>query len=218
MRNTRLALKALGGVALGLFCLALAMRKVSYDALLVSLAKLDLRYLAAAFLISLVIQLFRAWRWQIELSPLKSLRYPMVWQVISVAYMSINVLPFRLGEPVRPLLMSWKSGLSVAAIVGNWVFEKMMDAAAMVFFVHLTLLMTDLPQWASGASGASLLLFFLLLALVVSYWLGGDKAVDSMLGRLLPAHARSWLQGVLASAREGLSILPDRRMVAVVFL
>ena len=47
--------------------------------------------------------------------------------------------------------MSWKSGLSVSAIVGNWVFEKMLDAAAMVFFIHLTFLLTDLPEWAHFA-------------------------------------------------------------------
>jgi hypothetical protein len=41
--------------------------------------------------------------------------------------MRINVLPFRLGEPVRPILLSWKTGLKIPAIVGNWVFEKMLD-------------------------------------------------------------------------------------------
>ena len=141
-------------------------------------------------MLSLLIQVLRALRWQVELSPLKRLPYPLVWQVIAVAYMMINVLPFRIGEPVRPLLMSWRSGIKVSAIVGNWVFEKMMDAAAIVVFVHLALVTADLPDWAHHASEASLTAFVVMLALVVVFWLRGEEFFDATIGRRLPAHMR----------------------------
>jgi uncharacterized protein (TIRG00374 family) len=142
----------------------------------------------------------------------------MVWQVIAVAYMMINVLPFRMGEPVRPLLMSWRSKLPVSAIVGNWVFEKMMDTAAIVVFVHLALLTADLPHWARHASQASLTAFGVMLTVVVVFWLRGERFFDATIGRWLPDHARMKSLEILRSARSGLEILPDRRLVAWVFV
>ncbi len=131
--------------------------------------------------------------------------------------MMINLLPFRLGEPVRPVLMSWKSGLSVSAIVGNWVFEKMMDAAVLVLFIHVTLLATDLPHWAWEASAFSLSMFSALLVLVLGFWLRGQAFFDAGLGRVLPEKGRRWMLDVLTNAREGLRILPDRKLVSLVF-
>jgi uncharacterized protein (TIRG00374 family) len=210
--------KIVAGIAIGAFCLWLALRKVALDEVGAAIAEVDVRYLCAAFAVSLAIQVFRAWRWQIELTPLARLPFPLLWQVVSVAYMMINVLPFRLGEPVRPLLLSWKTGLTVPAIVGNWVFEKMMDTAVMVLLVHATLVAADLPPWAHRASTGSLVMFSSLLVLVVGFWLHGERFYEVTLARVLPAHAREKVRRVLLAAREGLQILPDRRLVATVFV
>ncbi len=218
MNRRRAIFKVAVGCLVGAGCLWLALRKVSLSEVMVALHGFDWRYLIAAVAVSLTIQVFRAWRWQIELTPLRPLPFALLWQVVSVAYMMINVLPFRLGEPVRPILLSWKTGLPIPAIVGNWVFEKMMDAAAMVLIIHLTLMMADLPTWAHRASGVSLGSFLVLLALVVAVWLRGEQFFDATLARLLPAHARAGTRRILLGARDGLQILPDRRLVSIVFL
>lgn len=210
--------KVTAGTAIGVFCLWLALRKVDLAEVGAALGDFDRRYLAAAVAVSLAIQVLRAWRWQIELTPLARVPYTLLWQVVSVAYMMINVLPFRLGEPVRPLLLSWKTGLSVPAIVGNWVFEKMMDTAVMVLIVHATLMMADLPPWAHRASTMSLVMFTSLLVLVVGFWLRGERFYDRTVARVLSDPASSKLRKVLVAAREGLQILPDRRLVARVFV
>ncbi len=217
MTRRNLATNVGVSIVLGGLCLWLALRQIEGQALARAFSQFDPRYLLPLVLISLTIQVFRAWRWQIELSPLARLPFVLVWQVVAVAYMMINVLPARLGEPVRPLLLAWKSALTVPAILGNWVFEKMMDSAVLVLFIHLTLLITDLPPWANKASTGSLAVFFLLLALVVGFWLRGPAFFDAVIGRFLPAPTRAWCLRVLSSAREGLQILPDRRLVAVVF-
>jgi uncharacterized protein (TIRG00374 family) len=216
--KTQITSKVLGSLAIGAVCLWFAVREVHGEELRDAFALFNAWYLIPLVLISLMIQVFRAWRWQIELSPLARLPFALLWQVIAVAYMMINVLPVRLGEPVRPVLLSWKTTLTVPAILGNWVFEKMMDAAAMVLFIHITLVIADLPDWANRASAFSLTLFVALLGLVVGFWLGGPTFFDRIIGRFLPERARAWCLRILTSAREGLAILPDRRLVAVVFV
>lgn len=202
----------------GLVCLWLAARRVDWSEVAEALHGFDRGWLVAALVISLLIQVLRALRWQLELSPLKRLPFTLVWQVVAVAYMMINVLPFRIGEPVRPLLMSWRSGVKVSSIVGNWVFEKMMDAAAIVVFVHLALVTADLPDWAHHASGASLTAFVVMLAIVVGFWLRGEAFFDATVGRWLSPHAHEKALRVLRTTRSGLDILPNRPLVALVFL
>jgi len=218
MKRPRVGWKVAISLLIGLACLWLAARSVNWRDVGTALERFDAAWLVAAIAISLAIQLLRALRWQVELSPLARLPFAMVWQVIAVAYMMINVLPFRMGEPVRPLLMSWRSKLPVSAIVGNWVFEKMMDTAAIVVFVHLALLTADLPPWAAHASQASLTAFAVMLSVVVVFWLRGERFFDATIGRWLPEHARGKALEILHTARSGLEILPDRRLVGWVFV
>lgn len=218
MKRPRVGRKVAISTLVGLVCLWLAARSVSWSEVGAALERFDVAWLVAAIAISLTIQLLRALRWQVELSPLARLPFATVWQVIAVAYMMINVLPFRMGEPVRPLLMSWRSKLPVSAIVGNWVFEKMMDTAAIVVFVHLALLTADLPPWAAHASQASLTAFAVMLSIVVVFWLRGERFFDATIGRWLSEQARAKALEILRTARSGLEILPDRRLVAWVFV
>lgn len=217
MKRPRLVARTAASLAIAAVCLWLAVASVSMADFTAALARFDPRWLIPAVATSLAIGLMRAWRWQLELRPLASLDYWPLWQVTAAAYMFINVLPFRLGEPLRPLLLSWRTGLAVPAIVSNWVFEKMMDAAAMVLFVHLTLVVTDLPAWAMRASLLSLLTFCLLAALVLGFWAGGERFVVPAAKSLLPVRWSERLLALLASARQGLAILPDRRLVGRVF-
>lgn len=218
MTPRALAARTAASLVIGGLCLWLAGRSVEPAELVSAIGQFDPFWLLPAVAVSLMIGLMRAWRWQLELRPLARLGYWPLWQVTAAAYMFINLLPFRLGEPLRPLLLSWRSGLAVPAIVSNWVFEKMMDAAAMVLFVHLTLLVTDLPDWANRASMVSLATFGLLVVLVVGFWAGGQRYLAPAARRLLPQRWSGGLLGMLASARQGLDILPDRRLVGLVFV
>src|SRR6185369_16116566 len=210
--------KMAAGTAVGAFCLWLALHKVDMSEVGAALESFDSRWLIAAFAVSLALQVLRAWRWQIELTPLAVIPFPLMWSITSVAYMMINVLPFRLGEPVRPLLLSWKTGLPVPAIVGNWVFEKMMDTAVLLILLHATLMMADLPPWAHHASMGSFFMFAGMLALVVGFWLHGEKFFDRAIAPVLSEHSCGKVRKVLIAARAGLQILPERRLVAKVFV
>lgn len=217
MNGGAVARKVVASLLIGAVCLGFALSKVEGAEIAAALQQFDLKWLAVAVALSLLIQVLRALRWKLELSPLADVPYATTWQVVAVAYMMINVLPFRLGEPVRPVLMSWKSGLSIPAIIGNWVFEKTVDSAVLLLFIQITLVVTDLPDWAHHASTVSLVTFVCLLAFVIGFWLKGEEFFEHTLGRVLKGNARERAHSILSNAREGLQILPDRRLVFAVF-
>src|SRR5206468_8510564 len=105
--------KLLLSLAVGGLFLFLAFRNVAGNELRAAFAALDARWLVPAVGVSLLLQVFRAWRWQLELRPLARVPLGLLWVVTSVAYMAINVLPARVGEVVRPWLLSRRAPISI---------------------------------------------------------------------------------------------------------
>src|SRR5438093_8574230 len=112
--------------------LYLASRHVSLGDLHAAFNRFDPRWLVPAATISIVLQIFRAWRWQLELRPLERIGLGRLWVVTSVSYMAINLLPARLGEVARPWLLARRSSVTFSNVVGNLLVEKTMDSLVIV--------------------------------------------------------------------------------------
>src|SRR5262245_19106696 len=141
-RNVALSLAVSGGF------LYLAFRNVPLAELGSALARVRHSWLVVSVALSFVLMVFRAWRWQLELRPLEHVPFGRLWVVTAVAYLAINLFPARLGEVVRPWLLSRRSSVSFSNVVGNLVVEKMMDSLVILFYILAGLLtVQNLPAW-----------------------------------------------------------------------
>jgi uncharacterized protein (TIRG00374 family) len=217
--NRSLLTKVALSTVVGVVFLYLAFRNVPLTDLGTALGRFDPRWLIPAFAISFTLQVFRAWRWQLELQPLQRIGLGRLWVVTSVAYMAINLLPVRLGEFVRPWLLSRRSGVTFSNVVGNLVVEKTMDSVVIVFYILVGLLTTaNLPSWvrrgaAFPAVGAAVIVTF-----VVLLWWKGEPFVDRWIVRVLPQRLAAGFKRVTRALLDGMRILPDGRLLAAVFL
>jgi uncharacterized protein (TIRG00374 family) len=209
----------LASVAVGGLALWLAARHVAAGELRGALARFDARWLVPAFAISLLLQVFRAWRWQLVLRPLASIPLGRLWVVVSVAYMAINVLPARMGEVVRPWLLARRSSVSFSNVVGNLLVEKTMDSVVIVFYILVGLLTTaDLPAWVRRGALVPAAAAVVLAALVALVWWRGERVVERWVTRFLPTGLGARAVGVARAIADGMRILPDARLVGMVFL
>jgi len=199
--------------------LYLAVRNVRLEQLRDAFARLDARWLVPAVTLSLLIQVFRAWRWQLELRPLARVPMGTLWVVVSVAYMAINLLPVRMGEVVRPWLLSRRANVSFSNVVGNLIIEKTFDSAVIVFYILLGLLTTrNLPHWVRTGAIVPALAFGALATLVVLLWWRGEQFVERWLVRWLPERVGARVLGVARSLLDGMRVLGDPRLVLAVFV
>ncbi|MBI1818375.1 MAG: flippase-like domain-containing protein [Deltaproteobacteria bacterium] len=199
--------------------LYLAFRNVPLADLGAAFGRFDARWLVPAFAISIMLQIFRAWRWQLELRPLTHIALAPLWVITSVAYMAINVLPARMGEVVRPWLLSRRSAVSFSNVVGNLVVEKTMDSVVILFYILLGLLTTaDLPVWVRRGALFPAVGAAVLVTLVLLLWWRGEAFFERAVVRLLPERFGVGLMRFLKAVVAGMQILPDRRLLGLVFV
>src|SRR5215813_7088393 len=210
--------KVLSSLVVGGVFLFLAFRHVPLDELGSAFRQLDARWFIPAIGLSLLLQVFRAWRWQLELSPLAHIPFGRLWVVTSVAYMAINLLPVRLGEVVRPWLLSRRSTLSFSTVVGNLIVEKTFDSAVIVFYILLGLLTTpNLPTWVRRGAVVPAIFFVALAAVVVLLWWRGERFVDRWVVRWLPKRFGAPVLRIARALVDGMRVLGDVRLVLAVF-
>jgi glycosyltransferase 2 family protein len=212
-RNLVISLLVSGGF------LYLAFRNVQLDELGGALRRVNGGWLLVSIGLSLLIMVFRAWRWQLELRPLERVALGRLWVITAVAYMAINLLPVRLGEVVRPWLLSRRSHVSFSNVVGNIVVEKTLDSVIIVFYILAGLLMVEnLPLWVRRGALFPAVAAAILVSLVLLFWWRGEAFVDRWVLHLLPQRFGRNLKRVLASMADGMRVIPNPGLLLAVFL
>jgi glycosyltransferase 2 family protein len=215
-RNQQIRLALASAFSLGF--LYLAFRNVKVADLGAALLRVDPRWLAVAVVLSLLLMVLRAWRWQLELRPLEHVPLARLWPITAVAYMCIQFIPLRLGEVVRPWLLSRRSGVSLPKAVGSIVVEKTMDSVVLLFYMLAGLLtVSELPPWVRQGAAFPAVAAALLVTLVVLVYWRGTTFLRRWVAPLLPERAAAGLERVVEAMVEGMKVLPDPLLVLAVF-
>lgn len=180
----------------------------------------DLRvplWLVPAYLATLLVYfLARAGRWWFLVSPLGAVPPATVLAIACAGFLWILLLPWRLGEFVRPLLLARASAIPFSQALGTVALERVVDGLIVCgMFFAATAMLPAAPAIASlytaclgvtALFGAALLV---LLALAVWPRAAGDL-VRRSLGRVAPGVAER-LAELARGIAEGLAALPSAR-------
>jgi uncharacterized protein (TIRG00374 family) len=139
---------------------------------------------------------FRALRWRITLPDIGAPAHKKgFFAIVAVSLMLNNILPARLGEAARAVLLWKRNGYPVATSIGSLILERALDVMAYLLFLFVPVFMMPplaaalravhpiaLPVvWASFAAFVVMALMFLLYA-VRPRWF---RAIAlNMIGRL----------------------------------
>jgi hypothetical protein len=150
------------------------------------------------------VHFLRAARWRLLLAPIGEVPLGRVLAVAWVGFCAIMLLPLRLGEVVRPVLVA-EGQVSRTAAFGTIAVERVLDGVfvSVVLFVCLFAI-PDAPGWIRATAVATLGLFVAALAVLYAIRSGRGR-VEGWLG------AR--LGGLVRGVADGLAALPDRRIL-----
>jgi uncharacterized protein (TIRG00374 family) len=124
------------GVSLVLMIVLLAvfLWNVDFQEVGRSLAGADLTMLVAASLVAILAYWMRALRWQFILLPVGRVRHSSVLITTAVGYAALSLLPARMGDLIRPLLLARRERIPASASLASILTERVFDLWSVVFF------------------------------------------------------------------------------------
>ncbi|MDR0965196.1 MAG: flippase-like domain-containing protein [Myxococcales bacterium] len=214
------------GLAISVFFIWLSLREVALGNVFDALEQADLRYLAPYLAILVAIHFCRTLRWGILLEPIGKPTFDRLNLASAVGFMGLVVMPFRLGEFARPLLIAEHGKIRSSAAMGSIVVERVVDglAMALVLFVALffsTPVTSDPSQLAWARRGGVVVFCIFLVILFFSALAYAKREFAVGLVRRLTTPISSKLADKLAEMLDafigGLRLVPDRRKIALFF-
>ncbi len=212
------------GLAVTAVTLYWTLRGVDYPQLLDSLANARWGPILLMLPIHPLALWVRALRWRYLTRPLAEETLPTrsLFRATAVGFMAINVLPFRVGELIRPWFLARETGVRGSAALGTLVLERAIDFASLlligagVLYFHTG----SLPIWVrSGAvilAGISCIPLALIVALRTNQT--GTLRLLAALVRPLPAALSHGALDLITEICRGLVALRGYRAVAMVML
>ena len=180
------------GIGVSVGCLWLAMRHLPFAELWHAVRHAHYVWLVPAALFQVWAVIARAQRWVVLLD--QDARLVDAFWAQGVGYLFTNVLPLRMGEPARVLVMAARCRMPIMQVATTAVVERLLDTATIVLALIAVLPWMQVPvlvMRVGMACGGALLLAFVLLLCVVRFHHAGERFWRALGARLprLPVEA-----------------------------
>ncbi len=176
-RSIRPILLVLAGLGFSALGIGLIVHVINPDRLGLALRNIQWSWIGCAVLATLATYATRTKRWIILLRPLK-FRESAVLRALLTGQLLNQLLPVRLGDVIRTLLLAREPGGSFARIFGSLLIEKAWDWLALCVLIMIVAWVIPLPEWLLPPARS----IGVLAALIAI----GFMAAAVMPGRLIP--------------------------------
>lgn len=209
------------GIVVSLVLLALALRNVEFGAMGAALQRVDYLYVLLGTLLVIATFWLKAVRWQVLLGPVGEVSVGALFSAVSIGMMANNLLPARVGEIVRAVIVGRRPQIGFGAAFATVVVERVFDGLMVLLLLLGILLTFPLPDWVHAAGWLSAALYGGVLFGLITYSVG-RRRLDPWVARLLrpfPQSFRETVSSQLERFASGLLILQaPRRIVASLLL
>lgn len=125
-----------------------------------SLKRVNIFLLIFGVLLYVSTYFFRGIRWKMLLQTVKPIDTIKMTKFVIIGFMCNNILPARLGEFARALVISNREGISARASFASVILERVFDGAVIVLFLSVILAIHPFPDWVQRMGVLSGILFF----------------------------------------------------------
>jgi len=219
------------GIGLSALLLWIFLREADFAAVGAELRGAEYRWVVLGAALSVATIGYRALRWHYLLLPIRSVA---LWPLASCTFMGwafTSLLPGRLGEVARPVLLGRREGISKTATFATIVLERLFDLLAVLVILVVYLLAFPLPASIEGEGAAvmaamrlsgvvALAVLLVAMAFVVGtqLWPRRVDAVMAAVAGRLPGRLGDKLLPIGRRFLEGLTGIREPRLLAAIVL
>jgi len=163
------ALQLIGGLLLALALLYWVLHDKDPQALSAAMLRASWWGLAAGAIVNIAHNVFRVLRWRQLLSPVReNVPFRPMFVAVILGYMTTWLIPGRVGEVVRPALLSARENIPLGPCLGTVVADRLLDGVAIVaLFTVASLTAHFTPESAALAGQIQLTAVVALGAIVL---------------------------------------------------
>ena len=219
-------IKLILGIAVSVVCVWVSMHDVKLSEVWSALRRAHWWGFVAVMLGTLLGFWIRAVRWRSLIASPRRLSTDSLFSATMIGFMANNVLPFRLGEFVRPWALARREKLSKTTLLATIVVERAVDMLTLLAILGISLMVhpisadTEAGRMTRAGAGVLVVICIGLTAFVIALeW--SPRLAHSFVGlmtRPLPEKVRLRVSAMLTHFFEGLGLFRDLPRLAWVFL
>ena len=220
------ALQLILGIGVSVLCVWLSMRGISFGEVLYALKRANVLGFVAVMGLTLLGFLLRAIRWRYFIELDRRLPLQSLFSATMIGFMTNNVLPFRLGEFVRPWILARREKLPKTTLLATIVVERAVDMLTLLGIFGLTMMIHPIAENTEAGHkvqvGARLLIG--LCVGLTAFTVAAER--NRVLARKLIGGATGWvppgprdrLLHLFDGFLEGLGLFRDLGKLSIVFM
>ncbi len=127
----------IAGILISIICSWLFARKIEWSHLSSAFRDAKHIYIIPTIILIFISIYFRAVRWSAIISPIKKVSVLNMFSAIVIGFMANNILPARIGEIIRPVMVARKENIKLTASLATVVMERVFDILSIIVFASL---------------------------------------------------------------------------------
>jgi uncharacterized protein (TIRG00374 family) len=208
------------GVVVSAVFLYLATRGIDWNDFAAALASTNWLWLIPAVVVTMLGHFSRSVRWKFMMTPVKQCHIAPLWSATAIAFMVNNLLPARLGEFVRAMVIGRSERVSRSAAFATIVYERVVDVFVLIILLWYAMVTISGPPWLARSAGLLVVFNVALFALLVAMvrWRARFRDLMTRAMKPLPPETRARLHGSADSFVDGLGVVTQPRAAIPIVL
>ena len=208
-------------IAISAVCVWVSMKEVDLHLVATALAHANRLGFVAVMIITIFAFWVRAFRWNYFLRTDKRVPLTNLFSATMIGFMANNVLPFRLGEFIRPWALARREGLSKSMLIATIVVERVVDMLTLLAIFGVALMVAPIHEDTAAGKmvqgGARILLTLsVLLTVFVVTAERNRKFAQAVIG-MLPGGVSGRAGKLLDRFLDGFALFRDLGKMIQVF-
>ncbi len=207
------------GIAISVVALYLALPpREEWANVSAAFAKIRYGYIVPISLIAIYSIIVRCQRWRLLLRPLGDIPLMPLVSATAIGFLCNMILPLRVGEVVRPVLLARRTKAPVSGVLASVVLERLLDMLTILVFLGLVMYLVPVSETIRRSGMAFLAFAVLAVTAIVGLQRQHPAAVGLTRWLLthLPAGVRGRAEAALESFIDGLQGIGDGRALALI--
>ncbi|MEB2284142.1 MAG: lysylphosphatidylglycerol synthase transmembrane domain-containing protein [Myxococcales bacterium] len=199
--------RTLVGIVISIVALYLAMPpRDEWGNVAAAFARVRYAYLVPIALISAYSVVVRCQRWRLLLRPVGDIPFLPLFSATSVGFFCNMVLPLRVGEVIRPVLLANRTNVPVSSVLASVLLERLLDMLTILVFLGLVMCLVPVSATIRQSGIAFLVIAIFAVVMIALLQRRHPRALGFLRWILscMPAGIRDRAEAALESFIDGL--------------